>query len=99
MSKIWDWFNKVFGGGTKAHTNITGVHETMGWNDVKAAVIAGKHVHRWAWSKENPDYDYMWLQMDGEVLMIRLKNGQDKPLKILVQDMVSADWYVCGGVE
>ena len=22
MSKIWDFFNRIFGGGTKGHTNI-----------------------------------------------------------------------------
>ena len=95
---LWNWFNKVFGGGTKAHTNIkweTGSPNGMTYEQAFEKAKDGFKIGRIDW------YSGKQLYYQDE-LMVRIiyKNGSGvSPYIPTEADKISSDWYVCGRVK
>jgi len=91
IRKILNYF---FGGGTKAHTNIRGVHEAMGQEKALALAKSGKKVSR---MKEKPNGWFVeWDDID-KVFREGIKGSKTRKLYVPEDnpaDYVSADWYI-----
>ena len=94
IRKILNYF---FGGGTKAHTNIRGVHEAMGQEKALALAKSGKKVSR---MKEKPNGWFVEWDANDKVFREGILGNRTRNLYVPTEhlaDSVSSDWFVLNG--
>ena len=101
---LWNWFNKVFGGGTKAHTNIkweTGGKDGCGmsWEQAKADAKNGWKVRDHNWP-EGDYVRYFYYASGGFFLRWHAKERQSSPFfEKDAGKSIGMIWGRCGSVK
>ena len=96
FKRIWNRFNNALGGGTKATSHVTGIHNAMSWSDAEFEMVVQPR-NRVSRFKEKPNGWFLEWDDKDQIFVEGIKGSEKRKLyapKDHPADMIACDWYV-----